>query len=204
MRITWIVSLAAVSIAAVACGGGADGRETPTLPPLALVPKLPLLKQRAATAPKPPPDERMAELRNLIEAAFASSGAQDRVRAMAKRNLGEAADAFWALEKALEHDDAAVRSNAAYELGLRENRAAILVLLKRLKYEQDPLVRVWVASALAKLGNHAGLQDLVTAMERNDTAQQAGGQAIAILKALSVEVGERPTYVELKDRLRDL
>ncbi|MHC5070768.1 MAG: HEAT repeat domain-containing protein [Planctomycetota bacterium] len=209
MRITWIVSLAAVSlaavsIAAVACGGGADGHETPTLPPLALVPKLPLLKQRAATAPKPPPDERMAELRNLIEAAFASSGAQDRVRAMAKRNLGEAADAFWALEKALEHDDAAVRSNAAYELGLRENRAAILVLLKRLKYEQDPLVRVWVASALAKLGNHAGLQDLVTAMERNDTAQQAGGQAIAILKALSVEVGERPTYVELKDRLRDL
>ncbi|MHC4077465.1 MAG: HEAT repeat domain-containing protein [Planctomycetota bacterium] len=203
VKITRIVSLAAVSLAAVACGEGADGREAPALPPLALLPKLPLLKQQAATASKPPSDKRMAELSELIEAAFAS-GTQDRVRALAKRNLDEAEDVFWALEKALEHDEAAVRSNAAYELGRCATQAAILPLLKRLKYEQEPLVRVWVASALAGLGNHAGLQDLVAGMERNDTAQQAGGQAIGILKALGAEVGERPTYDELKERLRDL
>lgn len=187
----------------VACGSNAEGHEAPKLPPLSLAPKLPLFRQLAARV-SAPENKRMAQLEDLMATAFAAGGVRDRVQAMAKRNLLEAEDAFWILERSLAHDDVNMRGMAARELGSHGTQASILPLLKRLKYEQDPGVLVSVVDSLVKLGNHAGLPKLVALMERADSAQRAGMQTIEILKGLGIETGERPTYGQLKGWLRDL
>jgi len=194
--------LAGLSAIVVACGGNAEGHEVPELPPLVLAPKLPVFRELAATGSQPPTEKRAAELEDLFKTAFAP-GSGSRLRTMAKRSLLDADDAFWILEQGLEQDDANMRSIAAHELGGLGHQASILPLLKRLKYEQDPAVLVWVAASLTKLGNHAGLPKLVSLMERAGTAPQAGLQAIEILKALGIATGVQPTYGQLKVWLRD-
>lgn len=186
----------------VACGGNAQGHEAPKLPPLNLASKMPVLKELASPATKPATKERLAELSDLMETAF-SQDASARLQTMAKRSLLEAKDAFWILEQGLEHADANMRSIAAHELGGLGHQASIIPLLKRLKYEQDPKVLVWVTTSLARLGNHGGLPNLVSLMERGDTAQQAGLKSIELLKSLGVETGERPNYGQLKAWLRE-
>ncbi|MGA1608177.1 MAG: HEAT repeat domain-containing protein [Planctomycetota bacterium] len=185
-----------------------SGRVEPvarTLPATALSPVLPGLEELAASAPQGPSPERLAELRDLLETGYLPGFAQARSAAMAQRAFGEAEDADWALEDAVvHHEDAAMRAQAAFLLGQRGRKAAIPILMKRVKYEADPVVQSWVAGALAALGCHGALDQLATMMGREDSAQIAGAIAIDVLRAAGVDPGEAPSYQQLQAQCLDL
>ncbi len=184
--------------------GDASGREPrpPEPPPLRLQPTLPSLQEIAAEAP-PPPAERLAQLLDLGRTAFEEHG-DARLAARCRASLLAEPDAGWALEQLLLHDVPAVRSQAAFALAESNARTAVIALALRPKYERDPLVLVWIADALATLGSGAGLELLAAAMDQEATAQQAGAQAIAILRRAGHEVAETPTWQDLQAGLRRL
>ena len=97
-----------------------------------------------------------------------------------------------------------VREGAVIELGRLGHRASILPLLKRLKYEPNPDVKIEVATALARLGNDAGLVDLRQLMNSAATAEHAGLNAIELLGLAGVELSEQPSYREIGAALRTL
>jgi len=56
--------------------------------------------------------------------------------------------------------EAWLRSTCVFRLAELEDDRFVLRLLLRLKYEKDPEAFVWIAHALAQLGNYAGLESL--------------------------------------------
>lgn len=187
---------------AAACGGAADSQpQGPQLPPLQLRPMIGELKSLAA-ALRAPADTVQRELRELGDLALQLVEADPRTAARAERALLEHADAWWVLEPALGHERVEVRRRAAWLCGQSRQTVLQLPLLLRLKYELDPPTVVWVADALARLGNDTGLAWLDAALGAEATAEQAGGAAIEALRARKIELPEQPTWAELRQKLQ--
>ncbi|MCA3007303.1 MAG: HEAT repeat domain-containing protein [Phycisphaerales bacterium] len=199
-RSAWACAIAAL---AVACGGrqenAADG--APKLPPLALQPRIAELKAMAATR-SAPTEAAQKELRDLGDIALQLVESDPRTLTLSERALGEHADAWWILEPALAHEQVEVRQRAAWLCGQSRQTALALPLLLRLKYELDPPTVVWVADALARLGNDSGLAWLDAAIGSEATAQAAGASAIEALRARGVALAEQPTWDEVRGALR--
>lgn len=183
---------------------GLEQLSQPPLPALSLEDKISRFERIAGSGPKPPTEDRLAELRDLVDTAFVPGYAEARLAERAKRNLLESDDAFWGLEEALAHDEPAVRRNAAYELGLLGEQASLVPLLLRLKYEGDPTVIPWVVAALAQLGNHATVARLIDLMGVAETADLAGLRAIEICRGAGLDPGEQPTWESLASSLGEL
>ncbi|MBL9079174.1 MAG: HEAT repeat domain-containing protein [Planctomycetes bacterium] len=187
---------------AVGCSGPAAEPSTQA-PPLQLRPFLGDLMALAATLP-PPAAAVQSELRDLADIALQLTETDPRTAARAERALLEHADAWWVLEPALLHEDARVRSRAAWlcgQTGAAELQAALVL---RLKYEADPDAVLWVADALQRLGNDCALGVLDGAMGTAATAERAGQMAIEICRERSLPLAAAPTYVELQQHLRQL
>lgn len=179
----------------VACDpAGSLNREGSVLPSFET--KLSVLRELAAMVTEPS-SLRKEELGELFDTAYVL-GVGARLAMQAERLLAAAKDRTWVLEQALEHERPQVRAKAAFELGRCGQPAAILPLLKRVKYEADPMVRVWLAVALATLGNHSALTVLILAMDDEFTAVDAGVQAMAICEANGQQLGAEPSYEELQ------
>jgi HEAT repeat protein len=199
------VCLAALAACAPERAERVPEAKIPALPPAELSAVMPGLETLAASAPAGPTPERLAELRDLLETGYLPGYAQPRSAAMAQRAFGEAEDADWALEEAIvHHEDAAMRSQAAFLLGQRGRKAALPILMKRVKYEADPVVQSWVAGALAALGCHGALDQLATMMGREDSAQIAGSIAIDVLRSAGIEPGDSPSYEQLQSLCLEL
>ena len=172
-----------------------------TVPAPVFAPLLPVLEALAKLA-EPPADLR--EVRELFDLAFVPGAADERLATRSRKSLLEHPQARWALEEGMLHADAAVRAVATFELGQLGLQASILPLLKRVKYELDPACKVWVAGALARLGNGAGLPLLAAAMRDEATANDAGAAALAVLKAAEEDPGESPTWEQLQQGIARL
>ena len=197
---SWAVLLAAL---AAACGGEAapDANAGPKLPPLALQPRIAELKAMAAQRAAPA-EAAQKELRDLGDIALQLVESDPRTLALSERALGEHADAWWVLEPALAHEQVEVRQRAAWLCGQSRQTVLALPLLLRLKYELDPPTVVWVADALARLGNDTALAWLDAAILSETTAQAAGTAAIEALRARGVTLAEQPTWDEVRSALR--
>lgn len=183
-----------------ACGPRpAEGAE---LPPLKLTPAVPRFTDLAAAVGADPSESARKELAELVELAFGSGGS--RLAARSERALLEREDRAFAFEQGLLHDDAAIRSRCAYELGNAGSRAAVPPLLLRLKYEKDARVRIWVASALAALGNGAGLAVLVESLAIQELADEAGRAALDACKRAGRELGASPTWAKVAETLTEI
>ncbi len=191
-------------MAGLLVAGCGDEPHPPPRPPLVLQPRADELEAIARGAPAEAAAEGDRELHDLVDAAFLPGVATPRLAASAKRTLLEHSSAARALEGALGHDDATVRSHAAYELGLRGAQSAQLPLLHRLRYETDDGVRIWLASALAQLGNDAALPVLIEAMDDGQLAPVAGARAIERCRAAGVPLADEPTYASLRAELARL
>lgn len=164
--------------------------------------KLPKLRELAAEDFSPS-SARQVELEDLFATAYVSAAAP-RLAMQAERLLLDSQDRAWILEQALEHELVNARAKAALELGRCRLAAGIFPLVKRLKYESDATVRIWVVAALAELGNHSGLLELVSAMGREATARDAGLQAMVICEASGQQIEAEPSYGELQQSLGEL
>jgi len=179
------------------------GDERPALPPLELSERQDWLERQQAGAPAPPSEERLAELRDLMLTGF-SDEFGSRLSGRARERLLRQDDAFRVLEEGLSNEDASIREHCLFELGRLQRPASILPLLLRLKYEPDQGLKAHVAGALFRLGNGAGLVELIRQMAFEPTAEQAGLVAIEICQLAKLELGEQPTYVELTRALERL
>lgn len=188
---------------AAACGGAqaSDADAGPKLPPLALQPRIAELKAMAAQRAAPS-EAAQRELRDLGDVALQLVESDPRTLALSERALGEHADAWWVLEPALAHEQVEVRQRAAWLCGQSRQTVLALPLLLRLKYELDPATVVWVADALARLGNDSGLAWLDAAIASEATAQAAGTAAVEALRARGVTLAEQPTWDEVRGALR--
>lgn len=212
MRHRWTASMAlALVMLPGSCGGGAPatadgdpGPVPPAPPPLALQPRLPELQRLAATGPAEPAADRLEQLLDLGRTAFEPGAADPRLAARSRAALLAEPDALWALEQLLLHEHSLVRSQAAFALGELGQRAGALPLSLRLKYERDPEALVWVADALAALGNGSGLHLLVWAMDQAATAEAAGRQAVVILTRAGRPPAAQPAYADLQAAVADL
>lgn len=187
-----------------ACGREPTAAATapePPLPPLQLRPLLTELKALAAQLVAPG-EATQRELRELGDLALQLVEADTRTAARAERSLREHAEAWWVLEPALAHERVEVRRRAAWLCGRSGQTVLQLPLLLRLKYELDAETIVWVADALAHLGNDTGLAWLDAAIASEATAQQAGAAAIEALRARGVDLPEQPTWEQLRQQLR--
>lgn len=173
----------------------------PPRPPLQLRSMLLELKTLAASL-TPPAEAAQRELRELGDLALQLVEADPRTASRAERALREHADAWWVLEPALLHERVEVRRRAAWLCGQSGQTALQLPLLLRLKYELDAETVVWIADALARLGNDTGLAWLDAAIANEATAQQAGAAAVEALRARQVELTEQPTWDELRQKLQ--
>ncbi|MBK8975713.1 MAG: HEAT repeat domain-containing protein [Planctomycetes bacterium] len=174
--------------------GASQHPSAPQVPPLAVAPAMPRLLQMVDAAPSGPSEERRAELKDLLEAAFVPGLAAARTQALAQRSLAEDADALSAFELGLVHENPTVRAQCAWHLGQRGGPADLPLLLKRLRYESDRVTKCWVVGALHDLGNYGGLDDLLELMAAPDssaTAYELGGR---ILSELGRHPGEQLTY----------
>jgi HEAT repeat protein len=187
-----------------ACGPRESAAGTvPTLPPLQLSPVVPELQQLSAAGPAAPERLRLDRLLDLARTAFDPDG-DARLAARSRQSLLEESDGFWALEELLACEQPQIRARAAAALGEAGRQASLVPLLLRLKDEKNPVVRTWLAAALAQLGSGGGLADLVAAMNVAETAQDAGVQAIAILTRAGRDPGEQPSYAALQQGLGEL
>lgn len=164
----------------------------------------PLLPDLEALSRLAEPSADLREVRELFDLAFVPGAADERLAARSRKSLLEHPQVRWALEEGMLHADPAVRAVATFELGQLGLQASILPLLKRVKYEVDPVCKVWVASALARLGNGAGLVLLAAAMRTEATANDAGAAALAVLKAAEEDPGEAPTWEQLQQGIAKL
>jgi HEAT repeat protein len=187
-------------VALAACSHGESDAATVALPKLQLSPVVPELEQLRDGGPARPEQRVMDQLLDLGRSAFAPD-ADARLGPRCRRSLMGEPDAPWALEELLADAQPIVRARAAAALGELGRQPSIVPMLRRLKDEKDPMVRTWLAAGLAQLGCGGGFADLVVAMNQADTAQDAGTQAIAILKRAGREPGEQPTWQSLQDGL---
>lgn len=162
------------------------------------------LERLASGGPQPPERAHLNQLLEMCELAFGSNNADRRLAARSASALRDDAAARWALEEALTHDDAAVRIGALDLLGELRLQASIPPLLMRLKYELTPQPRLAVLRALARLGNGAGLAELVASFARTDLAENAGAYAIEVLRLAGKEPGEAPSWEQLGAALNAL
>jgi len=193
-------------VAFAACRGGDDDPTSrlPSLPPLVLQPFQPELTRIAGTMPTVP-DATRRELQELGDVALQIVEVDARTRDRAERALLDHPFGWSVLEPALLDDrPLAVRCRAAWLCGQSKQSILILPLLLRLKYELDPEGVLWVADALQRLGNDAGLGFLEAAMGVERTAERAGGMAIEICRERGLPIAEQPTYAELRAHLREL
>lgn len=192
-----------LACAFAACGHQATDRTPagPPLPPLPLRPFLADLKALAASMPLPNAATQR-ELRDLGDLALQLVEADPRTAGRAERSLREHQDAWWVLEPALMHEGVEVRRRAAWLCGQSGQTVLQLPLLLRLKYELDSETVVWVADALARLGNDTGLAWLEAAIGNEATAQAAGTAAVEALRARTVALAEQPTWDDVRQALR--
>lgn len=183
-----------------ACSHGESQAGPGALPPLQLLPVIPELVALRDAGPAAPDQRRLEQLLDLGRTAF-ESGGDARLAEQARRALLAEEGASWALEELLTSSEPTVRARAAVALGELGPQASLVPLFLRLKYEKDPMVRTWMAAALAQFGSGGGFPDLIAGMGNGETAQDAGLQTIAILKRAGREPGEKPTYQQLQDQL---
>lgn len=176
--------------------------ERPTLPKLVLRPMLEELQTLAATQ-KAPAAKIQKELRDYADIVLRLVRADARTESMVERSLLAHNDAWFVLEPALAHDDAAVRQRAAWLCGQSGQTVLQIPLLLRLKYELDPATVLWVADALGKLGNDSGLLHFGYAFRRKQTANQAGQMAMQALTARGVHVPNEPSWDALTTLLTE-
>jgi HEAT repeat protein len=200
-RASWLLALAAALAAACSGDKAAAPDAGPQLPPLRLQPRIDQLKATAAGRTAPTAAEQK-ELRDLGDIALQLVESDERTLMLSTRSLTEHPSAWWILEPALVHDRAEVRQRAAWLCGQSRQTVLQLPLLLRLKYELDPPTVVWVADALARLGNDTGLAWLDAAIGAEATMQAAGASAIEALKARGVPLAEQPTWDEVRQALR--
>lgn len=175
--------------------------ERPKLPPLTLRPMLDELRDLAKTLTQP--DEKtQKELREYADIALGLVESDTRMSARVQRALLNHKDAWFVLEPALTHEVAGVRQRAAWLCGLSKQTVLTVPLLLRLKYELDPVGIIWVADALAKLGNDSGLMYLASAFARQETANQAGQMAMQALTDRGVDVPAEPSWQDLAGLLK--
>ncbi len=174
----------------------------PQLPPLQLVPRMAAFKELAAGANLAVDEAALREAKDYAEIALLLVDADERTRARSERALLEHEAAEPALVPFLKHEDAGVRSRAAWLMGRTGKSILQFALLLRLKDETDGDAALWMAEALHRLGNDAGLPWLDAAMDREATAQRAGAMAIELLQADGAELSAEPTWAELQGLLR--
>ena len=127
-----------------------------------------------------------------------------RLSGKARQRLLREPDGFWVLEEGLQDEEPGIREHCLFELGRLERPASILPLLMRLKYEADQDLKIQVVEALFRLGNDAGLAELIRLMAWAPTAENAGRVAIELCRLASVELSEQPTYADLTRELQRL
>jgi len=208
IRTTTSGVLLGLALVGVACDG--DSADVlPELEPPVLEPVARSLTLRLEGTPSGIDDDRLAQLQDLMETAFVP-GVDANLASRARDALLAEPDAHWALERGLRHEQPVVRSNAAYQLGQLEVQAALVPLVRRLKYEKVASCKVWVIDALARLGNHSGLRELASLMVRGprslqaDDLVQAGEISIGILDRAHHPIGRNPSYSELQSTLGEL
>lgn len=195
----------ALPVLAALAACAADAREPradqPTPPPLRLQPRIDELKALAA-GHAVPSAATQKELRDLGDVALQLVDADERTAMLSTRALCEHAQAWWILEPALAHERVEVRRRAAWLCGQSQQTVLQLPLLLRLKYELDAETVVWIADALARLGNDTGLAWLDAAIGAEATAQAAGAAAVEALKARGAPLSASPTWDEIQKALR--
>ncbi|MEZ5965091.1 MAG: HEAT repeat domain-containing protein [Planctomycetota bacterium] len=189
-------------LAAAACREAASAGPGP-LPPVALTSKLPHFEELARLAPAPPEEAALKRSLALLEPALLDLG-DARLKAKSHAALLDDPLVGPVLEAGLDHDDAAIRASAAYELGKLDRPAALIPLLKRLKYEQDKTVRIWIADALLRRGCGCGADELLTALRDPNTKELAGERATDQLQAIHFTLPERITWEALATGLERL
>lgn len=180
---------------------GPQAPALPPLPPLALQPFAATLNALEKTLPQPTDAERR-ELAELADIALQKVEADARTAARAERALLEHPHCGALLEPALADPSPAVRRRAAWLCGQSGRSILQLPLVLRLKYENDAETVPWVADALQRLGNDAGLPGLDAAIHVPATAETAGSMAIAICRERGTPLSETPTWAELQQALR--
>ncbi|MFM1871526.1 MAG: hypothetical protein RL398_948 [Planctomycetota bacterium] len=195
-------------LAATACTKQAPQQpQTPALPiPAAptLVPHEKILEALAAKGPQPPASAQLDQLVEMCTLAFAENPPDRRLAGRSASALRDDANARWALEEAIRHEDPAIRRgalNMLTDLGLQ---ASLPPLLMRLKYELEPTTRLQVLRALALHGNGSGLAEVVASFSRVDLAPTAGAIAIEILQRADRDPGESPSWERLSTDLTAL
>lgn len=173
----------------------------PPLAPIQLTPVLARFQELAKAAPPIPSADELAPANALLESAFVDLG-DHRLQTKSRSALLAEPLVGPALEAALEHEIDAIRQGAAFELGSLARPAALVPLLKRLKYEPDKTVRVWVADALVRRGCGSGLAELLSALREPTTADLAGQRAIDILRVAGHDLPDPPTWDAIAQGLR--
>ncbi len=187
-----------------ACGSDRAPMVSPLaqLPPLALIPRIDELKRISAEWKQDLAEPLRKELRDYAEVALHLVPADERIARRAERALLEHEDAPLFLEPSLVNENPAIRSRAAWLLGRSGQTVAQFALLLRLKDETDAACTLWMADALHRLGNDAGLVWIDAAMGNEATAQQAGQIAVALLQDDGATLPETPTWDHLQQELR--
>ena len=187
-----------------ACGGEPQSThpKMPALPPLQLLPRIEELKQLGSRPVVSLSDVQQRELQEYADVVLGLTEADERIQKRAERNLLESEHAGAVLIPALKHKDAAVRSRAAWLLGRTSRSILQFPLLLRLKDETEPAVTVWIAEALHRLGNDAGLVWIDAAINHEATAQEAGTAALNLLREDGATLAEQPTWLELQQELQ--
>ncbi len=196
-------TIAALALLLAACDAEPP-RQTPgpQLPPLALAPFLPRLKELAAVSPPAPAAAALREVQELADIALQIVAADQRTAARAERSLLEHEHALAALLPALQAKDAPVRRRAAWLVARTGRAIAQFGLLLRLKDETDAETSVWLAHALHCCGNDTGLGWLDAAIDNPALQETAGQLAVELLRDLGTALSEQPTWAELQTALR--
>lgn len=192
-----------LAVLLLGCAAREQPAPPPTPPALQLVARVSVLNALAEGLEQPTA-EQMTLLLDLGRTAFEPGVADARLAARSRQALLAEPGAARALERLLAHADPAVRSHAAFALGELRQRASVVALALRPRYEKNPTVLVWIGDALARLGNGSGLAAIADAMGHEATAQIAGTQAIDILRRAGRTVGDEPSYADLQAALREL
>lgn len=169
-----------------------------------LVPRLEELRALAGSLPPDGTDAQQAEAKDLLEAAFA--GADESVATLALRRLDRMDDRTKVFEDGLLHDNPDVRAACADALRERGNLGSLPALILRMRVEQDPRVKLWIAAAMFARHNHSApaVQALIQSFDNAELAESAGEIALAALAEAKLEVPPVPTWDDVREGLRQL
>lgn len=193
------VGLLALGACKPAAGSASN---SPARPAPKLVSVVAELSALAAHAPAEPSAATKNELAELVDLAFHASDA--RLAARSERALLGHDQRMHGLERGVLHEDAVVRARCAYELGRLGSKAAVPHLVFCLKYEKDARARVWIAAALAALGNGAGLGVLAESLQTEGLADEAARSALELATRTKRDLGESPTWDAIRTFLREI